>query len=146
MKRKRAKVEGIQGIEEMTSEKSRGHMAHATARNGRNHSDTLACLTRPRGLEAARTMWMRGRREHVVREMLSDVNTWTTRPRDVCDLQNYKSHWQRSWAAFQPSSRPGTHRLEVGSGAESNHTFIIHTFHSLDVVFRERGSLLSLRF
>ena len=41
MKRKHAKMEGTQGIEEMTSEKSCGRMAHATARNGRNQSDKV---------------------------------------------------------------------------------------------------------
>ena len=88
-------MEGTQGIEEMTSEKSRGRMAHATERTGRNQSDAFACLTRPRGLEAARTTRKRGRRARVVREMLSDANAWTTRTRDVRDLQNYKSCCQR---------------------------------------------------
>ena len=45
MKMKRAKMEGTQGIEEMTSEKSRGRMAHVTAQNGRNQSDRFAWLT-----------------------------------------------------------------------------------------------------
>ena len=99
-------MEGTQGIEEMTSEKSRGRMAHATARNGRNQSDAFVCLTRPRGLEAARTTRKRGRRARVVREMLSDVNAWTTRTRDERDLQNYRSRWHRFRAAFQPSFRP----------------------------------------
>ena len=58
-------MEETQGIEEITSEKSRGRMAHATALNRRNQSDTFACLTRPRGLEAARTTRKRGRRTRV---------------------------------------------------------------------------------
>ena len=99
-------MEGTHGIEEMTNEKTRDRMAHATARKGRNHSDVLACLTRPRRLEAARMTRMRGLRARVVRETLSDANSGTTRPRDVRDLQNYKSHWQRFWAVFQPSFRP----------------------------------------
>ena len=72
-------MEGTQGIEEMTSEKSRGRMAHATARNGRNQNDAFACLTRPHGLEAARMTRMRGRRARVVRKTLSDTIAWTTR-------------------------------------------------------------------
>ena len=62
LERKLAKMEGTQRIEEMTSEKSRGRMAHATTQNGRNQSDAFACLTRPCGLEATRTMHMRGTR------------------------------------------------------------------------------------
>ena len=79
-------MEETQGIEEMTSEKSRGRMAHATARNGRNQSDAFACLTRPRGLEAARTTRIRGRRARMIRKTLSDTIAWTTRTRDVHDL------------------------------------------------------------
>ena len=50
MKRKRAKVEGTQRIEEMTNEKSRGRMAHATARIG-----------------IAQVTWRRGRRARVAK-------------------------------------------------------------------------------
>ena len=106
MERKLAKIEGTQEIEEMTSEKRRGRMAHVTTRNGGNRSDALTCLTRTRGFEVARVMRMRGRRARVVRKTLSDAIAWTTRPRDMRDLQNYRSRWQRFWAAFQPSFRP----------------------------------------
>ena len=47
--RKLAKIEGTQEIEEMTSEKRRGRMVHATARIGNCTSDAKEWTTRPRG-------------------------------------------------------------------------------------------------
>ena len=49
----------------MTSEYRRGRMAHATARNGENRNDAIACLTRTRGLESAQMTRTRGRRGRV---------------------------------------------------------------------------------
>ena len=74
LERKLAKTEGTQEFEEITSEKWRGRMAHATARRSANRSDAAAWFARPRGLESA-----------------SDVSAWMTRARDMCDLHNLQN-------------------------------------------------------
>ena len=104
-------MEGTQEVEEMTSEKWRGRMAHATARIG------IAQVTRSRG-----------RRARVASKTPNDASAWTTRSRDVRDLQNLQIPLGAILGPILTQFSAQNSRLEPENMQKPKTTFILHSF------------------